>query len=121
MATHWTACTPRENKRERSDIFNDQEWFKLYEEAEKLVHTRNNVFTESVRQNAILKTLKYYPKYADLIMPLPLAVEKLNNKPFLLKWTGADTVLGEGIVKRINDNNDHQIKILVRQFKHNDS
>ena len=104
MSTHWTACTPKEYARgerpERSDLLTEKEWNCLYMEAEHLLNTHSNVFDSSIRQKAILNAL--LPQFPDIV-PLPLGVEKVKNESmFLVKWTGADTVLGEDNIQLLN-------------------
>ena len=104
MATHWTACTPRQNadgeRPERSNLLGREEWDKLYTEAEFLLNTHDNVFDVSLRQQAVLRAL--LPEYPD-IKPLPLGVEKVKNESmFLVRWTGADNVLGENNINLLN-------------------
>ncbi|XP_068745924.1 uncharacterized protein [Montipora capricornis] len=48
MATHWTACTPREHPTiERSQLFTDQEWDEMYKEAETILKTNQNMFDDT--------------------------------------------------------------------------
>ena len=116
MATHWTACTPRENgegeRPERSNLFGDEEWKSMYSEAEFLLNTHSDVFDDSLRQQAILKALQ--PDFPE-VRPLPLGVERVKNDcTFLVKWTGADNVLGENNIQLLNVP-DSRFSIKVRK------
>ena len=104
MATHWTASIPRQDaegeRPERSNLLDKKEWDKLYTEAELLLNRHNNVFDNSIRQQAILRAL--LPQYTDIV-PLPLGVERVTNESmFLVRWTGADNVLGEKNLNLLN-------------------
>ena len=116
MATHWTACTPRQNpdgeRPERSNLFGREEWDKLYTEAEFLLNTHDNVFDISLRQQAVLRAL--LPEYPDIVS-LPLGVERVKNESmFLVRWTGADDVLGENNVNLLNvPDSRFRIKVML--------
>ena len=106
MSTHWTACTPRENSKgprpERSTLLTEEEWNNLYDEAEILLNTHNDVFDGSIRQQAIQIALN---EQFNKICPLPLGVERVHSKKFSVKWTGADNVLGEKNIRLLQSEN----------------
>ena len=108
MSTHWTACTPRQNsvgkRPERSTLLDEGDWKHLYEKAEEYLHTHTDVFEKSIRQEAIKQHLQVLSHHIN-IQPLPLGVEKVHSKKFRVKWTGADSVLGENNIKLLQD--DH--------------
>ena len=108
MFTHWTCCTPRQNSKgprsERSTLLTEKEWDSLYSEAEVLLNTHSNVFDGSIRQQAIWEALKG-EFYHEKLCSLPLAVERVYSKKFSVKWTGADTILGENNIKLLQDEN----------------
>lgn len=99
MATHWTCATPRQHPDiERSGLLGDAEWEHLYQRAERLLHTQNGVFDHSVRHQVVREILSH--EYPDLPKPfevqsLPLAVQRRRDNPEMVRWSGADTVLGE--------------------------
>jgi pyranose oxidase len=98
MATHWTCATPRQHPTvERSDIYSDAEWDRLYGHAEQLLNTHKNEFDRSMRHVAIREALA--AEYDELVAPyqvqnLPLAVERRKDNPELVHWSGTDTVFG---------------------------
>ncbi|GIE85812.1 pyranose oxidase [Actinoplanes regularis] len=99
MATHWTCATPRHHPQiERSPLLPDDEWERLYDAAERLLNTHVGAFEESIRHQLVREVLQ--GAYPDLPKPyevqsLPLAVERRQDNPTLVRWSGADTVLGE--------------------------
>lgn len=98
MTTHWTCATPRHHPTlERSDIYSDAEWNRLYDEAEKLLNTHKHEFDDSIRHVMVRDTLK--EEFSELpngygVQNLPLAVERRKDNPRFVHWTGTDTVLG---------------------------
>ncbi len=98
MTTHWTCATPRHHPTlERSDIYSDAEWNRLYDEAERLLNTRRHEFDESIRHLVVREALK--EEFSELpegygVQNLPLGVERRKDNPRLVHWTGTDTVLG---------------------------
>ncbi|XP_068712207.1 uncharacterized protein [Montipora foliosa] len=131
MATHWTACTPRENPTiERSPLFTDQEWDEMYKEAETILKTNQNMFDDTkidqpgggapcgvthfirntlVRDNLrstypLLKKKEAIPQY------LPLAGVRRKDAPEFITWSGADTVLGEDMLKALKEGNRFELK-----------
>ena len=115
MATHWTACTPREHPTiERFPIYpnnkkeDDAEWDRLYKKAEEFVHTRNDVFNKSVRHQIVLGVLKKaFPVVDKTSYPpqsLPLGVTAPSKDNQYVTWTGCDTILGPAL-KLLKENN----------------
>src|SRR6266542_4520140 len=98
MATHWTCATPRHHPTvERSDIYSDREWDRLYTEAEKLLNTHRHEFDGSIRHTVVRDTLQAeFSELPESYGPqnLPLAVERRKDNPELVHWSGSDTVLG---------------------------
>jgi pyranose oxidase len=120
MATHWTSATPRHHPTlERSDIYSDAEWNRLYNEAERLLNTHKNEFDDSITHQVVRDALQ--GEFSELRDPygvqnLPLAVERRRDNPKLVWWTGADTVLGplaEGT--QTDDTLDVDLFVLVPQ------
>ncbi|MBA3610870.1 MAG: pyranose oxidase [Rubrobacter sp.] len=98
MATHWTCATPRHHPTlERSDVYPDEEWDRLYIEGEKLLNTHAHEFDDSIRHVTVRDALQ--AEYSELpegfgAQNLPLAVERRKDNPQFVHWTGTDTVLG---------------------------
>lgn len=98
MATHWTGVTPRHHPVvERADCIPAAEWDELYREAEGLLNTHTDVFADSICHQIVQDALA--AEYTDLRDPygvqhLPLAAERRRDNPRLVRWSGADTVLG---------------------------
>lgn len=99
MTTHWTCATPRHHPTvERSDIYSDSEWDRIYGESERLLNMHKHEFDGSIRHQVVRSALQ--EEYTDLPDPygvqnLPLGVERRKDNPKLVHWTGTDTVLGE--------------------------
>ena len=98
MATHWTCATPRHHPTmERSDIYDDAEWDRLYKEGERLLNTHADQFDHAIRHIVVRETLaEEYPElpHPYHVQNLPLAVERRRNNPELVHWSGTDTVFG---------------------------
>lgn len=98
MATHWTGVTPRHHPTvERADCIPAAEWDTLYGEAETLLNTHTDVFADSVCHQVVQDALA--AEYTDLRDPygvqhLPFAAERRKDNPQLVRWSGADIVLG---------------------------
>ena len=98
MATHWTCATPRHHPTmERSPIYDDAEWDRLYTEGERLLNTHRHEFDGSIRHNLVRDTLA--AEFSELKAPynvqnLPLGVERRKDNPALVRWTGTDHVFG---------------------------
>jgi pyranose oxidase len=98
MATHWTCATPRQHPvLERSDVYPDEEWDRLYIEGERLLNTHSHEFDGSIRHIVVREALQEeYPELPEGygVQNLPLAVERRKDNPQFVHWTGTDTVLG---------------------------
>jgi pyranose oxidase len=98
MATHWTCATPRHHPTmERTDLITDAEWDDLYAESEGLLKTNRDAFDHSIRHRVVRELLQN--EYQELPEPygvqnLPLAVERREDDPRFVYWSGTDTVLG---------------------------
>lgn len=98
MTTHWTCATPRHHPTmERSDVYPDGEWDRLYGGAEELLNTHRHEFDDSIRHNIVRDVLA--AEYRELTEPyrvqnLPLAVQRRADQPEFVTWTGTDTVFG---------------------------
>lgn len=98
MATHWTCATPRHHATmERSDIYSDAEWDRLYGIGETLLNTHNDQYEQSMRHTAVKETLlQEYPElpHPYQVQSLPLGVVRRSDNPELVHWTGTDDVFG---------------------------
>ncbi|TDV56037.1 GMC oxidoreductase [Actinophytocola oryzae] len=98
MATHWTGVTPRHHPSvERSDAIAAAEWDQLYGEAEALLDTGTSLTEDAVSHQVVLAALaSEYPELpaAYGVRHLPMAARRRTDNPRLVRWTGADTVLG---------------------------
>ena len=98
MATHWTCATPRHHPTmERSDMYSDEEWGRLYDAGEQLLNTHKHEFDDSIRHQVVRDALA--GEFTELAEPynvqnLPLAVERRKDNPRFVHWSGTDTVLG---------------------------
>ncbi len=96
MGAHWTCCTPRPEGSERIPFIDARTWDGLIAEAEKLIHTTQEAFTESLRGRVVREALaagfdSRLPVGRKVQM-LPLACERWNKR--WVQWTGVDTILG---------------------------
>ncbi|KAK7705818.1 hypothetical protein SLS64_007766 [Diaporthe eres] len=109
MAAHWTCCTPRQypevfkdapdkGHRERSDLFTDEEWKDLYNEAEGLFNTNDTTFDDSVRHALVRWVLKdaFGPDGAGNreVKSMPLACKHGKSKNHI-EWSCTATILGD--------------------------
>ena len=97
MGSHWTCCTPRQHpKLERSTLFNDEEWDKLYDEAESRIKTNSTLFDDSIRHQLVKRTLQAddYGNGPREFKSMPLAVQQLPNQTYL-EWSCSATVFGD--------------------------
>jgi pyranose oxidase len=114
MATHWTCATPRHHPTiERSDIYPNQEWGRLYGQAEALLNTHAHEFDGSIRHTVVRDTLQ--AEFSELpaeygAQNLPLAVERRKDNPELVHWSGSDTVLG-----RLADGNQDEEPFVLKE------
>ena len=98
MTTHWTCATPRHHPTlERSDVYPDAEWDRLYDQGEKLLNTHKHEFDDSIRHVVVRDALQ--EEFSELpegygVQNLPLAVERRKDNPRFVHWTCTDTVLG---------------------------
>ena len=114
MATHWTACTPREHPTiERSHLLSPEEWEMYYKESEQLLKTNQSMFEKSIR-NTLVKNvlLETYPNLQGSYQPqnLPLAGER--NKEYVT-WTGGDTILDDSLIKELQCGDSSKIQLKV--------
>ena len=95
----------------------------MYEEAEKLLNTNQNMFDDTkidcfgggapngirhfILNNLVRDTLRSaYPnltKPEDIPQYLPLAGVRRKNTPQFITWSGADTVLGETMLNALKE------------------
>ncbi|KAF3023517.1 hypothetical protein E8E14_007863 [Neopestalotiopsis sp. 37M] len=97
MGSHWTNCTPRQHpKLERSDLFNDSEWDALYGEAEERIKTNSTLYSDSIRQQLVLDTLRkgHYHHGDREFKPMPLAAQKLPDQTYF-EWSCSATLFGD--------------------------
>ena len=110
MATHWTACTPRQHPTiERSNLLTDEEWDKLYTEGETILNTNQQMFEHSIRNTVVKEALRdAFPELTskkDMPQNLPLAGERNKAAPELITWSGGDTVLGDELIDMLGTEN----------------
>lgn len=100
MGSHWTCCTPRQHpKIERSDLFSNEEWEKLYARAEHLFGTNSVSFDKSIRQQLVKHVLEdaYKDKKREMLS-MPLACQRAPKdkpNPQYVEWACTATILGE--------------------------
>jgi hypothetical protein len=135
MSTHWTACTPREYRTERSGLIEPAKWDSLYEAAEKLLNTNQNMFddtkihepgggapggiTQFIRNHLVRDTLrKVYPDLEDDAAPqyLPLAGVRRKDAAEFITWSGADTVLGDALLADFKKEGTCRLKVSISLY-----
>ncbi|XDG05114.1 hypothetical protein ABKA04_004729 [Annulohypoxylon sp. FPYF3050] len=105
MSSHWTCCTPRQHLLERSTLFTDDEWQKLYSDAETLFDTNENVFNDSVRQRLVKKAVAGAVEKGRLVKSMPLACKRpFPDSPYI-EWSCTATILGDLADPDIKNNN----------------
>jgi pyranose oxidase len=111
MGSHWTCCTPREFPGiERSDLFSDDEWEKLYGRAEKLFWTNSTSFDDSIRQQLVKHVLQdAYKAKGRKLLSMPLACKRSANNKEYVEWTCPASILGD-LAEPNNKNNKFEIR-----------
>lgn len=118
MGAHWTCCTPRQypdafvggddkGHRERSELFTNDEWEKLYTEAEALFDTNITTFNDSVRHRLVKKILqKTFAAEGESreVQSMPLACKPGKSKGHI-DWSCTASILGNEL-----SNPDHKDK-----------
>ncbi|KAI0118221.1 pyranose oxidase [Nemania sp. FL0031] len=111
MGSHWTCCTPREFPGiERSDLFTNEEWDKLYDRAEKLFWTNSTSFDDSIRQQLVKHVLQdaYEAKGRELLS-MPLACKRSTDNKEYVEWTCPASILGD-LAEPNNKNKNFEIR-----------
>lgn len=118
MGAHWTCCTPRQypkefaggddkGHRERSDLFTDETWTSLYQDAEKLFNTNVTTFNNSVRHRLVkwILTKSFAAEKADRsVESMPLAC-KLGKSNKHIDWSCTASILGDELSNPDNADN----------------
>ncbi|KAI1733361.1 pyranose 2-oxidase [Xylaria scruposa] len=105
MGSYWSCATPEMHPElERPDIFSDNEWKDLYDQAKGLFHTSTSEFDHSIRHDLVKETLMRAHKGREF-MNLPLACERSKDNPDYVRWTGPARILGELADPRYNGKN----------------
>jgi pyranose oxidase len=99
MFTHWTNNTPRPHPQlERIPFIVEEEWATLFATAEKLLNTRTDVYTHSIRHQQVKRALQTYYGNAltheGMVQDLPVAGQRRPDNDEFVHFTGADTILG---------------------------
>jgi pyranose oxidase len=95
MGSYWTCSTPEQHPEiERSDIFSNEEWNDLYDEARALFHTTNTAFDHSIRQEIVKDTLRKASKGREFVS-MPLACQRSTHNSDYVEWTATATILGD--------------------------
>jgi pyranose oxidase len=95
MGSHWTCCTPRQHRLERSTLFSDTEWDALYPEVERLFGTNSTSFDDSIRQQLVKHVLQdAYSGRSREIRSMPLACKRGEKNKDYVEWSCTATILG---------------------------
>lgn len=103
----WTCATPRQHPEVEQTVktFDGKTWEQLYQRAEHLIDTSEDVLDDSIRQQLVLEILR--ENFSDRgVKPLPLAAQKVPGKN-LIKWSSTSTVL-----EKINEHRQHHFHLL---------
>ncbi|KAI0378908.1 pyranose oxidase [Hypomontagnella monticulosa] len=105
MSSHWTCCTPRQHPLERSKLFEEGEWERLYKEAEGLFETNGAVFDDSVRHRLVKRSVTGAiaaenlkmggPKEKRTVKSMPLACKRPHERSPYIEWSCTATILGD--------------------------
>ena len=95
MGSYWSCCTPEQHAEiERSDVFSDEEWKDLYDEARALFRTTNTAFDHSIHHELVRDTLRKANKGREFVS-MPLACQRSIRNPDYVEWTSTATILGD--------------------------
>lgn len=93
QGSHWTCATPRPSGTEKVSFIPDDEWSRLIDEAEALLHVQSAAFADSPIGGAIRALLA--EEFAELpVSPTTLPVAGDPQPDGSMRWTGTDMVLG---------------------------
>jgi pyranose oxidase len=105
MGSYWSCATPEMHPElERPDIFSDNEWRDLYDQARDLFHTSTTEFDHSIRHHLVKNTLLREHKGRKFVN-LPLACERSKDNSDYIRWTGPARILGDLADPRYNRGN----------------
>lgn len=96
MGAHWTCATPRPTGSERVDFIDDEEWNRLVDDAERLLHVQSAAFADSGVGAAIRALLaeEFGSELPEGFGPSTLPVAGDPQPDGAVRWAGADVVLG---------------------------
>ncbi|EPQ54178.1 pyranose 2-oxidase [Gloeophyllum trabeum ATCC 11539] len=98
MSTHWTCATPRFHRMERPKLVrddnaaDDEEWNRLYREAEQFIATGHSQFERSIRHTLVLETLRDSYNGTRAFEQIPLAATRTDPDSQFIQWSSAHTV-----------------------------
>ncbi|KAI0895300.1 hypothetical protein F4806DRAFT_503238 [Annulohypoxylon nitens] len=97
MSSHWTCCTPRQHLLERSTLFEENEWKKLYSEAETLFDTNDKVFDDSIHHRLVKNVVGTAIKDDKdrTVKSMPLACKRPSPSTTYIEWSCTATILGD--------------------------
>ncbi|KIJ51187.1 GMC oxidoreductase [Sphaerobolus stellatus SS14] len=97
MATHWTCACPFPDEEEIANNPIDKSELKtLLTRASKLLNVHDDQYDSSIRHTVVKKWLTdKLPRKRGVVRSLPLGVERRQDNPHYVTWTGTDTVLGD--------------------------
>ncbi|KAI0452499.1 pyranose 2-oxidase [Xylaria acuta] len=105
MGSYWSCATPEMHPElERPDIFSNDEWKDLYDQARDLFHTSTTEFDHSIRHHLVKNTLLRAHKGREFVN-LPLACERSKDNPDYIRWTGPARILGDLADPKYNGGN----------------
>ncbi|KAF7972802.1 hypothetical protein HWV62_16984 [Athelia sp. TMB] len=105
MATHWTcACpTPHPDETVKNPI-GDEELYKLLDRARKFLNVNSDQYDEKIPHELVKSTVttalkEHYGllKEPPTAVAIPLAVQRRDDNPSWVTWSGANTVLGAAV------------------------
>lgn len=117
MAAFWTATTLRQQPSlERSPLISDEEWEKLYSEADAVLKTSSQLFDFSVRHSVVADTL--HRMYSDpteklSVETVPYAGQRDPHCTSYIQWTGVGDILGEKLVEMLDDSKQTVFQLKV--------
>lgn len=96
MSAHWTCCTPEQHPVvERSKIFSDAEWTRLYKEAKKIFRTSTTSYDDSIRHQLVKHVLQEATGKTREFTGMPLAGRRSQRNKTYVEWTSTAQILGD--------------------------
>ncbi|RPA74861.1 pyranose oxidase [Ascobolus immersus RN42] len=97
MSTHWTCSTPIPDESQLPPLYDNPTWDHLFHEAQGLLGTSTEEFSNSERQKTVISVLneEYKKDSGRVAVPLPMACKRSKDNKAYVNWSSASTILGD--------------------------